>query len=82
MMYRTDGTASFVGLEQVTGSIGGRSGSFALQHSGTFEGGMAKVILSVVPGSGTGDLSGMTGEGGFNVGHQPPFNMTLDYDFE
>jgi hypothetical protein len=53
-----------------------------LQHSGTFEGGVAKVILSVVRGSGTGDLRGVTGEGGFNVGHQPPFSVTLDYDFE
>jgi hypothetical protein len=82
MMYRADGTASFVGLERVTGTIGGRSGSFVLQHSGRFEGGMAKAMLSVVQGSGTGDLRGMTGEGEFNVGHQPPFTMTLDYDFE
>jgi hypothetical protein len=82
MMYRADGTASFVGLERVTGSVGGRSGSFVLQHSGTFEGGVAKVMLSVVRDSGTGDLRGLTGEGGFNVGHQPPFAMTLDYEFE
>jgi hypothetical protein len=82
MMYRTAGSASFIGLERVTGSVGGRSGSVVLQHSGTFEGGVAKVILSVVPGSGTGDLHGMTGEGGFNVGHQPPYAMTLDYGFE
>lgn len=81
MMYRTDGTASFVGLERVTGSVGGRSGSFVLHHSGTFEGGVAKAMLSVVQGSGTGDLRGMTGEGGFSVGHQPPFAMTLDYNF-
>ena len=82
MMYRADGTASFIGLERVTGSVGGRSGSFVLQHGGTFEGGVAKAMLSVVQGSGTGDLRGMTGQGGFSVGHQPPFTMTLDYDFE
>jgi Protein of unknown function (DUF3224) len=82
MMYRADGTASFVGLERVTGSVGGRSGSFVLQHSGAFEGGIARVVLSVVRGSGTGDLQGLTGEGGFSVGHQPPFTMTLDYEFE
>ena len=82
MMYRTAGSASFMGLERVTGSVGGRSGSFVLQHSGTFEDGVAKVILSVVPGSGTGDLRGMGGEGGFNAGHQPPYAMTLDYGFE
>jgi Protein of unknown function (DUF3224) len=82
MMYRTSGSASFTGLERVTGSVGGRSGTFVLQHNGTFEDGVAKVILSVVPDSGTGDLRGMTGEGGFNVGHQPPYDMTLDYGFE
>src|SRR5258708_24388252 len=82
MMYRTASSASFMGLERVTGSIGGRSGSLVLQHSGTFENGVAKVILSVVPGSGTGDLSGMSGEGGFSAGHQPLYAMTLDYGFE
>ena len=82
MMYRTAGSASFMGLERVTGSIGGRSGSFVLQHTGTFEGGVAKVTLSVVPGSGTGDLRGLSGEGKFSVGHQPPYSMTLDYGFE
>jgi len=82
MMYRSTGSASFIGLERVVGSVGGRSGSFVLQHSGTFEGGIARVILSVVPGSGTGDLHGMRGEGGFDVGHQEPYAMTLDYGFE
>jgi hypothetical protein len=82
MMYRTAGSANFMGLERVTGSVGGRSGSFVLQHSGTFEDGVAKGILSVVPGSGTGDLRGITGEGRFNAGHQPPYAMTLDYGFE
>jgi hypothetical protein len=82
MMYRDDGSASFIGLERVVGSVGGRSGSFVLQHSGTFKGGVATVTLSVVPGSGTGDLRGMRGEGGFNAEHQPPYAMTLDYGFE
>ena len=82
MMCRTAGSASFMGLERVTGSVGARSGSFVLQHSGTFEDGVAKVTLSVLPGSGTGDLRGMSGEGRFNAGHQPPYAMTLDYGFE
>ena len=82
MMYRDDGSASFVGLERVVGSVGGRSGSFVLQHSGTFNGGVATVTLLVVPGSGTGDLRGLRGNGGFAVGHQQPYPMTLDYDFE
>ena len=82
MVYRSAGSASFIGLERVVGSVGGRSGSFVLEHRGTFEGGVAKVTLSVVPGSGTGDLSTIKGEGGFAVGHQPPYAMTLDFGFE
>ena len=82
MMYRDDGTASFVGLERVVGSVGGRSGSFVLQHRGTFKEGIATVTLVVVPDSGTGDLRGLRGDGKFAVGHQPPYSMTLDYDFE
>ncbi|SRR6266404_1156272 len=82
MMYRDDGSASFTGLERVVGTVGGRSGSFVLQHNGTFEHGVAKVKLSVVPGSGTEGLRGIRGEGEFAVGHQQPYHMTLDYDFE
>ena len=82
MMYRQDGTASFVGLERVVGSLGGRSGTFVLQHNGTFEGGKAKVDWFVVSGSGTGDLSGLRGEGGFAAGHAEQHAVTLDFDFE
>src|SRR5215213_164097 len=82
MMYRDDGSASFVGLERVVGSIGDRSGSFVLQHSGTFKGGVATVTLLIVPGSATGDLRGLQGNGEFAVGHQQPYSMTLDYQFE
>jgi|SRR5262245_20503747 len=82
MMYRDDGSATFMGLERVVGAVGGRSGSFVLQHSGIFEGGVAKAALSVVPGSGTEELRDVKGQGEFAVGHQPPYSMTLDYEFE
>src|SRR6266567_6378609 len=82
MMYRDDGSASLIGLERLVGSVGGRSGSFVLQHSGTFKEGIAMVTLVVVPESGTGDLRGLRGNGKFAVGHQAPYSMTLDYDFE
>src|SRR5438132_11208457 len=59
MMYRDDGSATFTGLERVVGTVGGRSGSFVLQHSGTFERGIATVTLSVAPASGTEGLRGM-----------------------
>ncbi len=82
MMYRDDGSASFIGFERVVGRIGSRSGTFVLQHGGTFEAGTAKDRWSVVPGSGTGELRGLRGEGGFASGHAQQYPMTLDYDFD
>jgi hypothetical protein len=83
MFYGEDGSASFVGLERIVGRVGGRSGSFVLQHSGTFEGGSVKSTYRVVPGSGTGELRGLRGEGSFTLtGHAQDYPFTLDYDFE
>src|SRR5215207_9257633 len=66
MCYRPDETADFVGLQRIVGRIGDRSGSFVLlQTEGTFDGKEAKGQLSVVPGSGTGDLEGLRGTGEF-----------------
>src|SRR5918999_2526511 len=58
MMYRSDGSATFVGLERVVGRIGGKSGTFVLERFGAFEGGQAKESYSIIPGSATGDLQG------------------------
>lgn len=80
MMYRGDGTASFVGLERVVGRIDGKAGSFVLQRTGTFEGGQAKESYVVVPGSGTGDLHGLQGEGSTSVGHGMEHPFTLRYE--
>jgi Protein of unknown function (DUF3224) len=76
---RADGSASFVGVERVTGKLGGRSGSFVLQDEGTLEGGIVKGTWFVVPGSGTGELVGLTGSGGFEAALGQHANITLDY---
>jgi len=81
MIYLADGSASFIGLEQVTGRIGDRSGSFVLRHEGKFEAMAARVSISVVPGSGTGNLTGLRGEGQFET-QGGPAPYTLDYYFE
>jgi hypothetical protein len=80
MMYRSDGSASFVGLEQIVGAIGGRAGSFVLQRTGIFENGQAKESYVVVPGSATGALKGLSGEGSSSVGHGMEHPFTLGYD--
>ncbi len=82
MMYRSDGTATFVGFERVVGRLGGRSGSFVLQRSGVFEDGQAKESYSVVPGSATGELQGLRGEGRSAVGHGLEHPFTLDYEVD
>ncbi|HYY96992.1 MAG TPA: DUF3224 domain-containing protein [Pyrinomonadaceae bacterium] len=55
------GSAGYVAMEQVTGTLAGRSGSFVLQHSGTMTRGAAQLTVTVVPDSGAGELVGMTG---------------------
>ena len=55
------GSAGYVAMEKVTGTLKGRSGSFVLQHSGTMTRGAPQLMVSVVPDSGTGQLLGLTG---------------------
>ena len=55
------GSGGYVALERVTGTLGGRKGSFVLQHSGTMSGGKAEMTVTVVPGSGTDGLKGLAG---------------------
>ena len=80
MMYRSDGSATFLGLERISGRIGGRTGSFVLQRTGVFEGGQAKESYSVLPGSATGDLRGLAGTGTSAVGHGMEHPFVLDYE--
>lgn len=79
---RADDWASFVGFERVAGALAGRRGAFLLQVSGIVEGGVVSADWFVVPGSGTGELAGLRGAGGFraNSGEEAP--AWLDYWFE
>jgi hypothetical protein len=55
------GAAGYVAIEVVTGTLAGKHGSFALQHSATMDHSGFKMSVIVVPGSGTGELKGITG---------------------
>jgi hypothetical protein len=55
------GSAGYVALERVTGTLLGRQGSFVLQHSGTMARGEGRLSVTVVPDSGMGALTGLTG---------------------
>ncbi len=81
MAYRGDGAARFVGYEVVTGSLGERSGSFVFEHRGTFEGGTVDSVWSIVEGSGTGDLSGLSGRVEFSAGHRDDYPVVLEYEW-
>jgi Protein of unknown function (DUF3224) len=79
---RSEDAASFVGLERLNGSVGGRSGTFPLQDQGTLNGTTVSGRWFVVPGSGTGELAGLRGEGGFTAELGQGADTTLDYWLE
>ena len=56
------GSAGYVAIERVSGTLHGRSGTFALQHSGTMTRGEPQLSITVVPDSGTGQLVGLAGK--------------------
>jgi hypothetical protein len=79
---RADGSASFAGIERVTGRLAGREGTFLLQDAGTVEGSIVSGDWFVIPGSGTGQLAGLRGEGGFHASLGEGAQVHLDYWFE
>jgi hypothetical protein len=79
---RSESEASFVGVERVSGKVGGRSGTFVFQDAGTLKDGTVSGTWFVVPGSGTGELRGLRGEGGFTAALGQGAAITLDYWFE
>jgi len=80
MAYRPDGTAHFVGLQQVKGSLDGREGTFVLDTTGDFDGKAAKWEATVVEGSATADLVGLRGRAHFGAPKGPRAEFELDYE--
>ena len=60
-MTSVSGSAGYVAMERISGTLQGRSGSFVLHHKGTMDRGKQDASITVVPDSGTGELSGITG---------------------
>jgi hypothetical protein len=60
-MTPVEGSAGYVAIEQVTGSLDGRKGAFVLQHYGIMDKGNSRLVLEVVPDSGSGELVGLSG---------------------
>lgn len=66
-MTPVKGSAGYVAIEQVSGTLSGRKGSFVLLHFGTMNRGNNRLILEVVPDSGTGELTDLTGKMTVNI---------------
>jgi Protein of unknown function (DUF3224) len=73
-------SGGYVALEIVTGTLKGHTGTFVLQHSATMDQGVPSLSITVVPGSGTGQLTGLTGKMNIIIAdgkHTYDFNYTL-----
>ena len=72
-----EGSAGYVAIERVRGTLHGRRGTFALQHSGTMARGAPSLTIRVVPDSGTGELTGLSGSMSITI-----VEGRHSYDFE
>jgi hypothetical protein len=79
-MTPQEGSAGYVAIERVTGSLHGRHGTFVLQHTGVMTRGSPLLAVAVVPDSGTGDLTGLAGTMDIKIdesGHSYEFRYSL-----
>ena len=81
-IQRNDQSASMVSMQRFQGKLRGHEGTFVLQGAETVEHGKIQGVWFVVPGSGTGDLLGLRGEGGFEGQFGKESHGSLDYWFE
>jgi hypothetical protein len=77
MFYADDGKARFVGFQRIESTAAGRVGSVVIESNGKFDGKKAAGTWSVLPGSGEGDLEGITGKGRFEapMGGKPSYSL-------
>jgi hypothetical protein len=79
-MTEVKGSAGYVAIEKVSGTLKGRTGTFILQHTGTMNRGVPQLTITVVPDSGTGQLAGLAGNFSIKIAdgkHSYEFEYTL-----
>jgi hypothetical protein len=81
MLYRADKSAHFVGLQRITGSVGGRQGVFVLAAEGDHDAGSSRIRWTVIEGSGTGGLAGISGSGSMVAPGGVKGSYELQYEF-
>jgi hypothetical protein len=77
-----DGSAAYVALDRIIGSLDGRDGSFVLEHHGTVSAAGATTAGAVVPGSATGQLRGLSGEAQITVDEDGVHQLALEFALE
>lgn len=78
-MTATKGSAGYVAIEKVTGSLAGRRGTFQLQHSGLMNRGTPSLSITVIPDSGTGELTGLAGTMSIVIAADGSHSYTFNY---
>ncbi len=78
-MTAVKGSAGYVAIEKVSGTLAGRAGTFHLQHSGTMNRGAPSLSITVVPDSGTGELAGLTGKMNISIAADGAHYYTFEY---
>ena len=73
------GSAGYVAVEHVVGTLAGREGTFMLQHNGVMDGGVGSLDLTVVPGTGSGELAGLRGRMKIDIAEGGAHFYTFDY---
>jgi hypothetical protein len=80
LIAKSEGGGGYVGQDQITGALRGNSGSFVFQHAGLMGPEGITNTGTIVPGTGTGELAGITGEGTMLADDQGNHTLTLDYE--
>ena len=76
------GSAAYVAVEHVVGTLDGRAGRFMLQHNGVMDSGQASLDLTVVPGSGSDALAGLRGRMAIDIAADGAHAYTFDYTLD
>jgi hypothetical protein len=80
LIAKSEGGGGYVGHDRITGTLQGKSGGFVFQHSGLMGPEGVTNTGTIVPGTGTGDLAGITGDGTMLADEEGNHTLTLDYE--
>jgi Protein of unknown function (DUF3224) len=80
LIAKSEGGGGYVGQDRITGSLQGKSGSFVFQHTGLMGPAGVTNTGTIVPGTGAGELEGITGEGTMLADDEGNHTLTLEYE--